>query len=279
MPDNVAITAGTGTGIATDYVGTVHYQQVKLDAGGDGVSIPVVAGAGLPVQVEGGSAVITNGTVKATGSVVVTTGTIAVLPPVTGSVVVTVGTISSMPAVTGFVGVSSGTISSLPAITGAVSVTTNGTIANIQGGSVVVTAGTIAAHAITNVAAGSIIVTAGTISVLPTISLGTSANNIGAVDSPITTPTVYIATLTTATTEYTQALPTNCRMFEFQCQSENTVRFAFTTGKVAIPTSPYMTLKAGDFYSSPQIYQAATPGTLYLASDTAAVKVEILTWN
>ena len=36
MPDNVAITAGTGTTISTDLVGTAHYQNVKIDAGGDG---------------------------------------------------------------------------------------------------------------------------------------------------------------------------------------------------------------------------------------------------
>lgn len=54
MPDNVEITAGSGTPIKTDLVGTAHYQVVKLDAGGDGLAVPVVAGqqamaASLPV--------------------------------------------------------------------------------------------------------------------------------------------------------------------------------------------------------------------------------------
>lgn len=36
-PDNVEITAGSGSPIRTDLVGTAHYQVVKLDAGGDGL--------------------------------------------------------------------------------------------------------------------------------------------------------------------------------------------------------------------------------------------------
>lgn len=33
MPDNIAVTAGTGTTIATDQVGSVHYQKIKLADG------------------------------------------------------------------------------------------------------------------------------------------------------------------------------------------------------------------------------------------------------
>lgn len=36
MADNVPITAGTGTDVATDDVGSVHYQKVKLALGADG---------------------------------------------------------------------------------------------------------------------------------------------------------------------------------------------------------------------------------------------------
>lgn len=42
MADNVPITGGAGYEVATDNVGDVHYQVVKLDLGGDGVSDPVV---------------------------------------------------------------------------------------------------------------------------------------------------------------------------------------------------------------------------------------------
>lgn len=99
------------------------------------------------------------------------------------------------------------------------------------------------------------------------------------VDPVTSTPAVYNKTLTSADTEYSQAMPTNCRGFEFQCRTENDVRFAFVTGKVAGPTAPYMTLKAGDFYNTQPINQADSPSTLYLASPTAGVVVEIIAWT
>lgn len=50
MADNVAITAGVGTPVASDDVGGVHFQRIKLDIGGDGATSPVVVGNPLPVQ-------------------------------------------------------------------------------------------------------------------------------------------------------------------------------------------------------------------------------------
>lgn len=43
MADNVAVTAGAGTTIATDDVGGVHYQRVKIDFGTDGASAPITS--------------------------------------------------------------------------------------------------------------------------------------------------------------------------------------------------------------------------------------------
>ena len=56
MGDNVNITAGVGTAIATDDIGNVHFQKIKVDVGGDGASIPIVGGeqlsaASLPVVI------------------------------------------------------------------------------------------------------------------------------------------------------------------------------------------------------------------------------------
>ena len=110
----------------------------------------------------------------------------------------------------------------------------------------------------------------------PALVAGTA--NVGKVDVPTATPTIYNVTLTSADTEYSQAMPTNCRRFEWQCRTENTTRYAFVTGKVATPTAPYMTLKAGDYEDSGPINQAASPSTLYLASSTAGVVVEIVAW-
>lgn len=46
MADNVAITAGTGTSIASDDIGGVQYQRTKLSLGADGSAVDAVAGAG-----------------------------------------------------------------------------------------------------------------------------------------------------------------------------------------------------------------------------------------
>jgi len=49
MADNVDITPGSGTTIATDDVGGIQYQVVKLDVGGDGVSTPASEDAPVPI--------------------------------------------------------------------------------------------------------------------------------------------------------------------------------------------------------------------------------------
>ena len=50
MADNVPITAGSGTSIATDDVGGVHYQILKLAYGSLDTATLVTATEGLPVQ-------------------------------------------------------------------------------------------------------------------------------------------------------------------------------------------------------------------------------------
>ena len=47
--DNVPITAGTGTDIATDDVSGVQFQKVKIDVGADGVSTPLSTTNPVPV--------------------------------------------------------------------------------------------------------------------------------------------------------------------------------------------------------------------------------------
>lgn len=44
MSDNVDVTEGSGKTIATDDVGGVQYQRVKIDVGGDGAASPLVRG-------------------------------------------------------------------------------------------------------------------------------------------------------------------------------------------------------------------------------------------
>lgn len=47
MADNILVTPGSGdtaVSVKTDEVSSKHYQVIKLDAGGDGVSVPVLTG-------------------------------------------------------------------------------------------------------------------------------------------------------------------------------------------------------------------------------------------
>lgn len=68
MADNV-ILPGTGESIATDDIGGVQYQRVKLDVGGDGASSPVTKTAPLPNSVPlAASVTIMSVTTAATGS-------------------------------------------------------------------------------------------------------------------------------------------------------------------------------------------------------------------
>ena len=53
MADNVAINTGTGANVATDDVGGVHFQRIKLDIGDDGLSDPISASNPLPVAISG----------------------------------------------------------------------------------------------------------------------------------------------------------------------------------------------------------------------------------
>jgi len=94
--------------------------------------------------------------------------------------------------------------------------------------------------------------------------------------NPVQQPTVYNKTLTLADTEYSQALPSSTREIRFRCRTLFDVRFAFVADKVATPTAPYLTLPAGCDYHSDN--DDLTGKSLYLASSTAGVVVEIEVW-
>jgi len=92
-----------------------------------------------------------------------------------------------------------------------------------------------------------------------------------------TNPNEYTVTLTNADTEYSQSLPAGTKALEFWARESVDIRFAFTSGKVATPTEPYFTLKAGTTYYKENIN--LTGKTLYLASSVAGSHVEILAWT
>jgi len=96
---------------------------------------------------------------------------------------------------------------------------------------------------------------------------------------PVTaTPVTYNVTLTVADTEYSQAMPANCRAFEFQARTDVAIRWQVVAGKVAASVAPYDTLKAGDYYYSYDLNQGASPSTLYFGSAIAGTVVEIKSW-
>jgi len=92
-----------------------------------------------------------------------------------------------------------------------------------------------------------------------------------------TDPNEYTVTLTNADTEYSQTLPTGTKALEFWARESVDIRFAFTSGKVATPTEPYHTLKAGTTYYKENIN--LTGKTLYLACGEAGKHVEIIAWT
>ena len=94
--------------------------------------------------------------------------------------------------------------------------------------------------------------------------------------NPTKEPTIYNKTLTVADTEYSQAFPSSTREFRVRCRTLFDVRYAWVTGKVAIPTAPYATIKAGLEYHGDE--SDITGKSLYLASSTAGVVVEIEIW-
>jgi hypothetical protein len=95
MPDNVPITAGTGTDIATDLIGGAHYQRVKVTFGVDGTATD--ASAGNPLPVTGpltdtelrATALPVSGTVAVTGTFWQATQPVSGTVGVSGSVAVT----------------------------------------------------------------------------------------------------------------------------------------------------------------------------------------------
>ena len=90
--------------------------------------------------------------------------------------------------------------------------------------------------------------------------------------------TIYNLTLTSANTQYSQAIG-SCNYFSIQCQTAYDVRWSPITGKVATPTAPYATIKAAGAYNSPEKVAIIGGQTLYFASAQAGVVVEIITWS
>lgn len=98
-----------------------------------------------------------------------------------------------------------------------------------------------------------------------------------AIDGPKTI-SEYNITLTLVDTEYSQALPANCKGIEFWSRNGYAFRFAFTTGKVATPTEPYFVVPVNSGYSSPPNLNLSSK-TLYFGTDSAGDVIELICWS
>lgn len=92
-------------------------------------------------------------------------------------------------------------------------------------------------------------------------------------------PTIYNVTLTSANTEYSQVIAPSVKKITLQCRTLYDVRLAYETGKVAAPTTPYLTIKKGNVYWEDSLNTKLESTTLYLASAQAGVVIEIVVWR
>ena len=90
-------------------------------------------------------------------------------------------------------------------------------------------------------------------------------------------PTVYNTTMTTADTEYSQALPAGTGQYQIRRQDGGAMRLAYVTGKVAAPTAPYLDIPAG--HADEEVIDSRIALTLYFAADDAAKVAEIKCWQ
>lgn len=92
-----------------------------------------------------------------------------------------------------------------------------------------------------------------------------------------TTPAEYTITMTSADTQYSQALPANTKKFSIECTDLTETRVSFVTGKVAAPTDPYETLLAGQMYWEDGVYLSSK--TIYAACGAAGKKMFVRVWT
>lgn len=91
------------------------------------------------------------------------------------------------------------------------------------------------------------------------------------------TVTKYAVTMTSANTEYSQALPANPKRFRIHLRDWSAFRLAYVTGKVAAPTDPYESVLAnGEKYED---NLGVSSLTLYFASGTAGKTAEVEAWS
>ena len=97
-------------------------------------------------------------------------------------------------------------------------------------------------------------------------------------------PIIYNLELTNGTTEYSLTLPSGVRAFAMQPRTAVDVFWSHETGRVAgtdgtsAATAPWMTMRGGTPFSVDNVAPESSL-TIYLASLTSGVVVEIVAWS
>lgn len=92
-------------------------------------------------------------------------------------------------------------------------------------------------------------------------------------------PTIQNVTMTLADTEYYADIPAGTFRFSLQTRDGTAFRIAFATGKVATPTEPYITIREGGAYNSPDAIQISSSDLrIYFGCDSASKVIELITW-
>ena len=86
--------------------------------------------------------------------------------------------------------------------------------------------------------------------------------------------TIENLVLTNPDEEFSIVIPINTRFITFQVRTADPIRFAFEAGKVATPTSPFATLKAGGAWDEERAIFGSL--TIYFAGDIGGEIVEVI---
>jgi len=89
-----------------------------------------------------------------------------------------------------------------------------------------------------------------------------------------TTPAIYNVTMTNADTEYSQALPTDCKKLLVKCRGGYDIKLAFASGESG---TNYITIPSGSALCETLIKAASL--TLYFQCATAGQVAEIVAWS
>ena len=95
-------------------------------------------------------------------------------------------------------------------------------------------------------------------------------------------PDILNVTMTLADTEYSLQLPFRTKKFMIHTRDESAFRFAYETGRVAVPTGAIFTVPDNKSWWEDHVNlrpnDAAWDGTIYFASSDAGKIIEISYW-